>query len=150
MPGPVDYKPVRVLTRSEIPNPPVPGTEYRVADEHLTVLALSNGTTEEYGTPGATDYNALGNKPSINGVELSGNLTGAQLSLASQVVYEHTQSTPANTWNIQHNLGKKYVDIRILDSTDEEIVGEEDWAASTDNLLVVHFSEPVSGKAYAK
>jgi hypothetical protein len=149
MPEPIEYKVVRVLTRTDIPSPPTPGTDYRISDEKKIALGLSNGFLEEYaGNGGIIDYNTLSNKPTLNGVELSGNLTAAQLSLASEVVYEHTQSTPAITWNIQHNLGKKYVDILLLNDNDEEIVGEEDWSASTENLLVIHFSEALSGKAY--
>lgn len=151
MPEPIEYKAVRVLTRADIPNPPTPGTEYRIADERKIVIGLSNGFLEEYaGEAGATNYEDLSNKPTLNGVELSGDMTAAQLSLAAAVVHEHIQDMPAATWNIQHNLGKKYVDILILDDNDEEIVGEEDWAVSTVNLLVIQFSEALSGKAYVK
>ena len=152
MPGPIEYKAVRVLTRADIPNPPEPGTEYRIADEGVIALGLPNGFLEEYGnqSPGTMDYDALSNKPTLNGVELSGDMTAAQLGLTSAAVYEHAQTTPAATWNIQHNLGKKYVDVLILDGSDEEIVGEEDWAASSANLLVIHFSEALSGKAIIK
>jgi hypothetical protein len=150
MPEPIEYKVVRVLTRADIPNPPAPGTEYRIADERIIGLGLSNGFLEDYGNPGAADYNALSNKPTLNGVELSGDMTAAQLSLASAIVYEHTQTTPDTTWNIQHNLGKVFVDVLVIDDNGDEIVGFEDWAASTSNLLVIHFSQASSGKAYVK
>jgi hypothetical protein len=155
MPNPIKYQPVHVPTRADIPNPPTPGTEYWIADEGVIAVALPNGILEEYGnpgaiTPGTTNYNALSNKPVLNGVVLSGDLTAAQLSLASEVVYEHDQTAPSTTWNIQHNLGKKYVNILLLDENDVGIVGEEDWALSTNNLLVVHFSEALLGKAIIK
>jgi hypothetical protein len=105
---------------------------------------------EEYGGSGTTDYDELTHKPTLNGVELVGNLTAAELSLASETTYTHVQSASAATWNIQHNLGKKFVEVILIDDNDEEIVGEEDWGNSTANLLVVNFSEPVSGSAYVR
>jgi hypothetical protein len=61
--------------------------------------------------------------------------------------YEHTQSTPATTWNIQHNLNVKPVTIIIYDTSGNEMVAFHDWSASTMNLAVVRFPEPVAGSA---
>ena len=38
------------------------------------------------GTGGTTDYNALTNKPQINGVELSGNKASADLNISAEIV----------------------------------------------------------------
>jgi hypothetical protein len=140
---------VLVNTREDIPeNPPGTLTLYFIKDESAAAL-VSKEVSETFGGRTA-DYEALSNKPSINGVELSGNLTADQLNLADDVIYEHVQTIPAETWNIQHNLGKKFVNVLIVDQNDEEIIGSEDWGASTANLLVVKFSEPLSGKAYIR
>jgi len=64
-------------------------------------------------------------------------------------VYIHTQAAPAAVWNIQHNLGEIPVSVLTLSSGGEQIIGEEDWAASTLNLMVVRFSQPLTGVAYA-
>jgi hypothetical protein len=37
-----------------------------------------------------------------------------------------------------------------VDDTGEQIVGWIDAPASTSNLLVIRFSEPIAGKAYIK
>ena len=69
---------------------------------------------------------------------------------AVPVVYTHTQSVPAAVWNIQHNIGKNPTSLVTLDAAGNRIIGEEDWAASTLNLLVVRFSEPLTGVAFVR
>ena len=69
---------------------------------------------------------------------------------ATPATYTHTQSTPAAVWNIQHNLGKKPVSVVALSAAGDRIIGEEDWAASTLNLFVVRFSEPLTGVAFVR
>jgi hypothetical protein len=64
--------------------------------------------------------------------------------------YTHTQSAAAATWNIQHNFGKKEVWSLTLDDQGIEIIGSINWTASTVNLLVINFSDPVAGTAYIK
>lgn len=64
--------------------------------------------------------------------------------------YTHVQATPADVWNIQHNLGGRPVTILAVDTTGEQIVGQLDAQASTDNLTVLRFSEPLTGTAYIK
>ena len=66
------------------------------------------------------------------------------------LTYTHNQTTPAAVWSIQHNLGGHPVSALVVDSAGEEIVGAIDWQSSTDNLLVVNFSEPLAGSAYIK
>ena len=65
-------------------------------------------------------------------------------------VHTHTQSAPSNIWNIQHNIGRRPVSCVTLDAGGDRIIGEEDWTASTLNLLIVRFSEPVAGVAHVK
>ena len=151
MPQALSVKAIRVFNRDDIPSPPVAGALYWVAKDRSILVGLANGLLEEYSSSvGVPDYNALANKPSINGVTLEGDLNAEDLDLLSDATYEHAQTTLAATWNIQHNLGKKYVDSLILDESDQEVVGLEDWAASTVNLLVIHFSEALAGKAIIK
>jgi hypothetical protein len=66
------------------------------------------------------------------------------------LTYVHTQSTPSNTWYIQHNLGGQPITIFAVDDTGEEIVGQIDTSLSTLNLSVYRFSQPLTGKAYVK
>lgn len=59
--------------------------------------------------------------------------------------YEHDQSTPANEWTIEHNLGKKPA-VTIVDS------GGTEWQAEvehlSENVCVARFAYAFSGKAY--
>jgi hypothetical protein len=64
--------------------------------------------------------------------------------------YTHTQTTPAAVWNIQHNLGGTPVTILAVGTDGEQIVGQVDAPASTNNLLVYRFNEPIAGTAHIK
>ena len=55
------------------------------------------------------------------------------------------QVVPATTWNIAHNLNKK-PSIKIVDSTDEVIEGEEVYVDN--NNIILTFSALITGKAY--
>ena len=105
------------------------------------VIALYGGSG---GSGGTTNYNALLNKPSINGVTLTGNKTLKQLGL----LYEEEITTASNSWNIQHNLNTEWYKlfINIIDSNNDIIYGDIDVANSTKNLLVMKFDTPISGK----
>ena len=104
------------------------------------IIALYGGS----GGSGTNNYNALLNKPSINGVTLTGNKTLADLKL----LYEEEITTPSNSWNIQHNLNTEWhkLFINIIDSDNDIIYGDIDVANSTKNLLVIKFDTPIAGK----
>lgn len=55
------------------------------------------------------------------------------------------QSVAATVWNINHNLNKK-PSIKIVDSTDEVIEGEEVY--TDENNIILTFSALITGKAY--
>ena len=104
------------------------------------VIALYGGS----GGSGTNNYNALLNKPSINGVTLTGNKTLKQLGL----LYEEEITTPSNSWSIQHNLNTEWnsLFINIIDSDNDIIYGDIDVANSTKNILVIKFDTPIAGK----
>jgi hypothetical protein len=62
--------------------------------------------------------------------------------------YRHIQSTPATSWNIQHNLGSKPLALFVFDAAGDQIYGEPDFSASTLNQLSVYFSVPIAGTAF--
>ena len=125
---------------------PISHTEKVIAGQespisHLEkIIALYGGS----GGSGTNNYNALLNKPSINGVTLTGNKTLADLKL----LYEEEITTPSNSWNIQHNLNTEWhkLFINIIDSDNDIIYGDIDVANSTKNLLVIKFDTPIAGK----
>ena len=104
------------------------------------VIALYGGS----GGSGTNNYNALLNKPSINGIDLVGNKTLVDLKL----LYEEEIITPSNIWSIQHNLNTEWYKlfINIIDSDNDIIYGDIDVANSTKNLLVIKFDTPIAGK----
>ena len=104
------------------------------------IIALYGGS----GGSGTNNYNALLNKPSINGVTLTGNKTLIDLKL----LYEEEITTPSNSWNIQHNLNTEWhkLFINIIDSDNDIIYGDIDVTNSTKNLLVIKFNAPTTGK----
>ena len=104
------------------------------------VIALYGGS----GGSGTNNYNALLNKPSINGIDLVGNKTLVDLKL----LYEEEITTASNSWSIQHNLNTEWYKlfINIIDSDNDIIYGDIDVANSTKNLLVMKFDTPIAGK----
>lgn len=125
---------------------PVTHLEKTIAGEvepvtHLEhVIALYGGS----GGSGTNNYNVLLNKPSINGVTLTGNKTLVDLKL----LYEEEITTASNSWSIQHNLNTEWYKlfINIIDSDNDIIYGDIDVANSTKNLLIMKFDTPIAGK----
>ena len=93
------------------------------------------------------DYNLLTNKPSINGVVLTGNKTSEDLGIISgdDLHYTHSQEVPSNTWTITHNLGK-YPSITVVSDIGIEVVGDYEYVDL--NNVVLTFNGIFSGKAY--
>jgi hypothetical protein len=108
-------------------------------------------TTGISGGGGATAHNNLTGRSAPDAHPMSA-ITGLASALAKLegIVYTHNQTTPAMVWNIQHNLGVKYVSVIILDADGDEVTGNVDWNASTDNLLVVNFGMALGGTAHVK
>lgn len=93
------------------------------------------------------DYNLLTNKPSINGVVLTGNKTSEDLGLSGSgdLNYIHSQEVPSDTWEITHNLGK-FPSISVIDSIGADVVGEYEYV--NENKVILRFNATFSGKAY--
>ena len=127
---------------------PVSHLERFIAGEEPPISHLEK-TIAKYGTGGSggsgtNNYNALLNKPSINGVTLTSNKTLADLKL----LYEEEITTASNSWSIQHNLNTEWYKlfINIIDSDNDIIYGDIDVANSTKNLLIIKFDTPITGK----
>ena len=107
--------------------------------EHIIALYGGSG-----GSGGTNNYNALLNKPSINGIDLVGNKTLVDLKL----LYEEEITTASNSWSIQHNLNTEWhkLFINIIDSDNDIIYGDIDVEKKKKNLLVIKFDTPITGK----
>lgn len=59
--------------------------------------------------------------------------------------YIHTQSVPAATWEITHNLGQ-YPAVTVVDSAGRAILSDVEYLS--DNALRITFAAPFGGVAY--
>lgn len=87
------------------------------------------------------DYNNILNKPTINGVELIGNRTSAEL----KEHYVHEQTIASDTWTITHSMGK-YPSVTVVDSGGSAVVGDVRYLDA--DSLTVSFNGAFSGTAY--
>lgn len=76
--------------------------------------ASMTASMKETGGGSASNYEALRNKPKINGHELIGDMTPAQLGITDDRHHTHKQAQAAKVWTVAHNLGKLWL---IIDST---------------------------------
>ena len=66
--------------------------------------------------------------------------------------YSEDITTASNTWTIQHNLNTPWYGliVSIIDDNNNVIYGDIDAANSTNNLIVVKFNTPITGKIIIK
>lgn len=69
--------------------------------------ASMTASMKETGGGSASNYEALRNKPKINGHELIGDMTPAQLGITDDRHHTHKQAQAAKVWTVAHNLGKR-------------------------------------------
>lgn len=83
-------------------------------------------------------------------VEVSNHQT--QSSVASAYSYKHTQSTPATTWTIVHNLGYRPSVGAIFDGSGEPVSGDESTGTAGDPTgkteIEIVFNSAITGTAY--
>lgn len=115
--------------------------------------ASFSGSAETFGakmteTPAsmtASNYEALRNKPKINGHELIGDMTPAQLGITDDRHHTHKQAQAAKVWTVAHNLGKRPA-VTVVDSAGTVVIGEVDYL--DDNTVRLTFCAAFSGTAY--
>ena len=93
----------------------------------------------------SNNYNDLSNKPSINGVILVGNKTGAELGIVNDKNFVYVQATSSDIWEITHNLDK-YPAVTVVDSGGTVVIGEIVYIDK--NNIRITFTSAFSGKAY--
>lgn len=94
------------------------------------------------------DYDAIKNKPQIDGVTLTGNLSAQDLMLygvSNPETYVFEQKTPLAVWAITHDLNK-YPSCTVVDSAGSVVVGEVTYIDKSN--LVITFSAGFSGTCY--
>lgn len=72
--------------------------------------------------------------------------------LLAKATYAKTITTPSNIWMIPHNLKTSWKELTIIitDQDNNRTAGNIDLSRTTDNLLVIEFTEPISGTVYIK
>ena len=107
--------------------------------------ASMTASMKETGGGSASNYEALRNKPKINGHELTGDMTPEQLGITGDKHHTHKQAQAAKVWKVVHNLGKRPA-VTVVDSAGSAVVGEVDYL--DDNTVRLTFSAAFSGTAY--
>ena len=113
-------------------------------------VGISNDQKQFVGQMGvvnatSNNYNDLSNKPSINGVILAGNKTGAELGIVNDKNFVYVQATSSDIWEITHNLNK-YPAVTVVDSGGSVVIGEIVYIDK--NNIRITFASAFSGKAY--
>ena len=82
------------------------------------------------------------------------NGTTSDIDLSSSIsdTKEIDITTPSTTWSLQHNLNTPWYELYVLiiDSDNNRTYGNVDVDNCTDNVFMLKFDEPISGKAIVK
>jgi hypothetical protein len=124
------------------------------------VVVVNSGGANITGNLGVSGVTSLGNVGNVlitggtNGQYLqtngSGNLIWATVSSIVPGAYVYTQSSPATTWVVNHNLGVQFLNVEVIDSTGNSYDGRYNYPTVTFNnnsTLTITFSSAQSGYA---
>lgn len=92
--------------------------------------ASMTASMKETGGGSASNYEALRNKPKINGHELIGDMTPAQLGITDDRHHTHKQAQAAKVWTVAHNLGKRPA-VTVVDSAGTVVIGGGSTTSTT-------------------
>lgn len=92
--------------------------------------ASMTASMKETGGGSASNYEALRNKPKINGHELIGDMTPAQLGITDDRHHTHKQAQAAKVWTVAHNLGKRPA-VTVVDSAGTVVIGDVSFENAT-------------------
>lgn len=93
-------------------------------NENNIAISTSGATnTSIAASAWSNNYDALYNKPKINGHMLIGDKSSEELDIVEDKNYLHSQTVASDTWVIVHNLNK-YPAVSVIDSAGNEVVGE--------------------------
>jgi hypothetical protein len=64
--------------------------------------------------------------------------------------HTHTQSTPAVTWVVNHNLNTKKIELLVFETTGEQVYASPDHGGASLNSIAINFPVPVAGEAVVR
>ena len=77
----------------------------------MAVDIIARGMAANASGGGSSDYDSLTNKPSINGTELSGNKTSADLGLDSSILITAESNTTVNGYQVPSLTSEQIIEI---------------------------------------
>jgi hypothetical protein len=108
-----------------------------------------NGASGFSGYSGVNGTIGVSGFSGYSGIGISG-FSGYSGATVIGGAYTFTQVTPSTTWNIPHNLGYRYINIEIVDSSGVGFTGRYDYPVVTfvdSNNITLTFTTPVAGFA---
>ena len=97
------------------------------------------------GGSGTTDYTALTNLPTLNGVKITGNKTAADYGIKEDKTYVFSQAFATMEWNITHNLNK-YPSVIVVDDNFVQVMAEIQYVNL--NTVKIKFTQGFTGKVF--
>ena len=94
-----------------------------VGPANINISSQSSATAGIAASAWSNSYDALKNKPKINGHTLQGDQTSEELDIVEDKTYLHQQTVASDTWVVVHNLNK-YPAVSVIDSAGNEVIGE--------------------------
>ena len=122
-----------------------------IGDPNDAVNGHTSGETLLYNCPSGTRYLDKTYEPYDRWVKVSDSPGGVWVKESAgggSNSYNHVQAVSAAIWNVNHNLGKNYPSVTVVDSSfaKEEVIGQVIYIDS--NNLQIKFSAPFGGEAY--
>lgn len=113
-------------------------------ENNIAISTSGAANTSIAASTWSNNYDALTNKPRINGNIIKGDKTPEELGIVEDKTYFHNQTIASDTWVIVHNLNK-YPAVSIIDSAGNEVTGEVYY--NDTNTVTVSFKGGFKGSA---
>lgn len=134
--GTIPAMPVPIASKTQLGGVKI-GKNLKI-DEDGTLNVIGGGT-------GVSDYTELENKPTLNGIEISGDKTAEEYGIKEDKTYTFFQPIEAKEWTIEHNMNK-YPSIIVVDSELNQVIADVQYIDL--NTVKIKFSKNFIGQAF--
>jgi len=111
---------------------------------NINLSTTQSGIADISASAWSNNYDALSNKPKINGHTLIGDKTSEELDIVEDKNYFHRQTIASDTWVIVHNLNK-HPSVTVIDSAGNEVIGDVTY--DDNNQVTLRFEGGFKGSA---